>query len=142
MPENWIIDEGESLYTKFSSSGLSFTNPIYDTQTLLFQTPSDLGQVIDEMGLFTATNLMKDVATDNAPRAVLEDVDITTYKIDGHETGTFMIGEDKYADKAFIVQDDKGIGHMIRYQDTLSRYYSPINQEIMDHLINSIKFTN
>lgn len=95
---------------------------------------------------FVAENAETSFLKEPGARSI-EGVDTDTYKIDGKDTASFLyatkepiLGIDfDFAQQIFMVNND---GHVVTfgYQDTVSKFDTPKSQEMMNHIINSIKF--
>lgn len=140
VPETWTIKEKENRFEDPNSVILETRNPNNSTQWLGIQNIPVMERTVSERGLYKTTSIMMNVALNNPDNVLVEDVDTTTYKIDGYETGSFLVANNNFIDKSFMLQDNDGDGFIIRYQNSPDQFDSPQSQEILDHMIKSIKF--
>ena len=73
-------------------------------------------------------------------------MDLNKYSIDGKETATFLyLAQTEFGielpSQAFIVNDDGSL-MTFGYQNSKSNFDTQESQDVMNHIINSIKFLN
>jgi len=139
VPVNWNITEKQNRFINPNGALLETTNPSSDWQWLGIQDIPLMNQTVNERGLLGTISIMMQVAINN-DNTLIEGIDMTTYKIDGHRTGTFLVANNNFVDKTFMLQVNNGDGYMIRYQNTPELFDSPESREILNKMINSINF--
>lgn len=138
VPSNWDIVEKQNRLTQTNSPELTVTNPENKINRLTFQDLSYMNPQFDLLGLETMTVMMSNSFIKGGS-TLIENVDMDQYEIDGQETGTFLTVKNIVADRTFMVENDDN-GYMIRYQNFAGLFEDPESQEIMNHMIESIKF--
>jgi hypothetical protein len=139
-PSTWTLDEKENRFDTGAEATISDGLNMFK---VMFRDDS-MNEFIDTLGFeYVAESLEDSIA---GPSDLIEPIDLDKYSIDGKETATFLyLAHTDFGielpSQAFIVNDDGSL-MTFGYQNTKSNFDTQESQDVMNHIINSIKFLN
>ncbi|MGE0389957.1 MAG: hypothetical protein AB7P13_07470 [Candidatus Nitrosocosmicus sp.] len=140
-PSDWVIDDTPNRF--IPKSDIQITNPNDKFNAFTINRDQDKTLMASMGGLLKYDQEFVKFKEENYPEErIVEYSNYSEYKIGGYETvkhttakGPYII----YGVESFIVDTPNAI-YRITYQNSAELFDSPESQEIMNHVINSIRF--
>lgn len=141
-PSNWIIDDKENRF--ISKSDIVINNPDDEFHSFTINRDEDKSLVSSMGGLLKYDQEFIKFIEENYPEErIVEYANYSDYKIGEYETVTHTTAKGSsfmtYGVESFSVETPNAI-YRITYQNTADEFDSSKSQEILNHLIKSIKF--
>lgn len=141
VPTDWTIIDKENRFEPYTP--LQIYSPHYEIN--IFQDVIEFNRAVADMGLENFTyDLIDNSVLDDGYSTLIEDVNMTKYKIGGFESASFLyvdpnISENQPVIREIFVNQD---GHIwrIMIHGYVKTFDLDKDQELRDHILNSITF--
>lgn len=138
-PSNWVIYEKQNRFEEGPEINVDNGSNSFKFGTA----PFPVENVIKLLGFKTGVSKIANAIPEGEGR-IIEGIDFNKYKIDGKETGSFLVVS--YYENGielpiewFYINNGTNV-LMAGYSNTLDQFDSPSSQSIKNHILGSIKF--
>lgn len=144
IPNGWIIEEKPNSYEVGIDFQTYSPEPKDYFRLILAKDNVLLDKEVKQIGLSNYTDLQLPRIESRNNTFLIEGVDMNKYKVGGYETSTYLFTSqyqngEPHVVRAFYVNQNGHIWY-ITYQGPPNSFDSPSNQQIMNHILKSIKF--
>ena len=138
-PSDWEVEEKQNRFDTAADVSVSDGSAKF----FVLKLDNAKSKLFKSFGLADSVKALEEAAARDGSTNIIEETDVTKYKIGGERTGTFLSTKtdetDPYALQIFIVSHN-GKTYSLGFRETTSTFDDPETQSILNKIVQSFKF--